>query len=401
MSTALIITICILFLAAYVFDLTSSWTKIPSVILLLLLGWIVRRVSVFFDINIPNLFPLLPILGTIGLILIVLEGSLELDLNRSRLPLLGKSLLMALIPMLLLTAILALSFRFIGGYALRNCIINAIPLTVISSAIAIPSVRNFARQNKDFIIYESSFSDILGVLIFNFFALNETINTGSFLHFLLQLLLITIISFVSTVILSSLLRKIEHPIKFGPIIILVILIYTFSKIYHLPGLIFILFFGLFLGNLDKLKQFSWISIPETNALQAEVKKFKEITIEATFLVRALFFLLFGYVIETTEILNTETLVWAAGIVVLIFLLRVLMMRLLKLPLQPLIYIAPRGLITVLLFLSIRKSQFVPLMNQSLITQVIIITSLIMMLGRKSNIKKENSPEGTNFDNNQD
>jgi hypothetical protein len=36
-----------------------------------------------FDINLPDLATL-PVLGTIGLILIVLEGSLELELNKSK-----------------------------------------------------------------------------------------------------------------------------------------------------------------------------------------------------------------------------------------------------------------------------------------------------------------------------
>jgi hypothetical protein len=47
------------------------------------LGWIVKQTAVFWGINLPDLKPLLPILGTVGLILIVLEGGLELELNRN------------------------------------------------------------------------------------------------------------------------------------------------------------------------------------------------------------------------------------------------------------------------------------------------------------------------------
>jgi hypothetical protein len=50
-----------------------------------------------------------------------------------------------------------------------------------------------------------------------------------------------------------LLNKIDHHIKFVPIILLIILIYEISKIFHLPALIFILVFGLSIGNLDELK----------------------------------------------------------------------------------------------------------------------------------------------------
>lgn len=104
MTSAIIITICTLLLIAYIFDLTSSKTKIPSVILLLLLGWGVRQLSVALDINIPDLSRLLPIFGTIGLILIVLEGSLELELNKSKISVIKKSFIAALLP------ILAMSF---------------------------------------------------------------------------------------------------------------------------------------------------------------------------------------------------------------------------------------------------------------------------------------------------
>ncbi|MDP1624069.1 MAG: hypothetical protein Q8M08_17225, partial [Bacteroidales bacterium] len=84
MTTTIIITFCILLLIAYVFDLTSSKTRIPSAILLLLLGWGVRQVTSFLGIQIPDISSILPGLGTIGLILIVLEGSLELELNKSK-----------------------------------------------------------------------------------------------------------------------------------------------------------------------------------------------------------------------------------------------------------------------------------------------------------------------------
>jgi Kef-type K+ transport system membrane component KefB len=62
----IIISLCLLLLVAYVFDLTASMTKIPSV-LLLLLGFIVREAT-FFLVKVPDLTSTLPVLGTIGLI---------------------------------------------------------------------------------------------------------------------------------------------------------------------------------------------------------------------------------------------------------------------------------------------------------------------------------------------
>lgn len=267
---------------------------------------------------------------------------------------------------------------------------NAIPFCVISSAIAIPSVRNLSSHNKEFVIYESSLSDILGVLLFNFLALNETIDRFSFGNFALQLLIITVVSFIATIGLSFLLTKIEHHIKFVPIILLVVLIYAVSKIYHLPGLIFILIFGLLIGNLDELKRFKWIEKFKPDELSNEVNKFKDLTIEGAFLIRALFFLLFGYLIETSEVLNADTVIWALAIVFFIFAIRLIQLKLSKLPLKPLLFVAPRGLITILLFLSIEKTNTISLVNKSLIVQVIILTALLMMFGLMANKPQKNN-----------
>src|SRR4051812_37002374 len=103
MSTAIIITVCILLLLAYVFDITSPYTKVPSVIFLLLLGWIVQRVALAAGVKIPDLGPLLPILGSVGLILIVLEGALELEINKDKKKLIGRSVISAILPIGLLS----------------------------------------------------------------------------------------------------------------------------------------------------------------------------------------------------------------------------------------------------------------------------------------------------------
>jgi potassium/hydrogen antiporter len=388
MTTTIIITICVLLLLAYVFDISSALTKIPSVILLLLLGWIVKQTVNLFNIHIPELNPLLPILGTIGLILIVLEGSLELELNKSKLSVIKKSSLNALIPMFALAFLFAFAFQYFGQDSYKIALVNAIPFCVISSAIAIPSVRNLTAFNKEFIIYESSLSDIFGVLLFNFIALNQIIDAQSFVNFALQLLLIVVISFIAVLSLSFLLSRIKHHITFTPIILIVILIYAVSKVYHLPGLIFILVFGLFLGNLDELKRFNWIEKLRPEKLDKEIKKFKEITTEATFLIRALFFLLFGFLMEAKEILNPETIPWASGIVLSIILVRWIALKFSKLPSSPLLFVAPRGLITILLFLAILPEQSISIVNKSLIIQTIILSVLVMMVGLMTAKKNE-------------
>jgi cell volume regulation protein A len=380
MANEIIITICVLLLVAYIFDLTASTTKIPSVILLLGLGYLVNNLSQMFDLGIPDLSALLPVLGTIGLILIVLEGSLELDLKESTIPIIKKSLFMAFVPMMIFAFALAYAFHVFGGYGWRECLTNAIPFSIISSAIAIPSVSNLGPERKAFVIYESSLSDIFGVIFFNFLVRNANITVTSFVDFFLQLILIFIISVVATVGLSIMLRKLKHHIKFVPILILIVLIYAVSKLYHLPALLFIMLFGLSIGNLDKLKDNPWVARLKPMRMKREVFRFKDIVVEATFLIRVLFFLLFGFLIQTEEILNLETLKWAGAIVGSVVVLRGITLLILKSDLLPLMFIAPRGLITILLFVLIPSDEMIPLVNKSLVIQVILLSVIIMMLG---------------------
>jgi len=380
MANSFIIAVCVLLLLAYVFDVTSSRSKVPSVILLLLTGWLVRMVVTEYQVSIPNLNPLLPLFGTLGLILIVLEGSLELEIHRSKLPLIGKSALMALIPMICLGFALGFAFHQISGASFKTGLSNAIPLAVISSAIAIPSASNLVFRNREFITYESSLSDIFGVIFFNFVTLNDNLGVQSIGVFLLEMLFILAVSFASTILLAFLLSKINHHVKYVPIILMIFLIYALAKIFHLPALLFILLFGIFLGNLDELKHYKLIQRIRPDILNREVLKLKDLTSEIAFLIRALFFLLFGFLIQTSELMNFETFGWALAITAGIFLIRFFFLKLLKLPVKPLLFIAPRGLITILLFLSIPLSERIPQASRSLVIQVIILTALVMMGG---------------------
>ncbi|MFH1003985.1 MAG: cation:proton antiporter [Bacteroidota bacterium] len=397
MDIIFIIIVCCLLLTGYLFDLSYARTKVPSVVLLLFLGWGIRQLSILMDIKILELGALLSIFGTVGLILIVLEGSLELEAGRSKRKLFVKSSLSAFLSLLVLSFVFAILFHLFSNYSFKQCLANAIPLSIISSAIAIPSVRNMGAFNKEFVTYESSISDILGVIFFNFIALNETIEASTFGYFFLQMFVITIVSFIATLGLSYLLSKSNHHVKYIPIIIFIVLIYAIFKMVHLPALMFIMIFGLFLGNFHKFKKTKWIEVFQPDKMKIEVHKFREVVIESTFLIRTLFFLLFGYLIETKEILDTQSVIWSLGIVGGIFIIRYFILKILSLSVKPLLYIAPRGLITILLFLAVTPTLNISFINKSLIIQVIILTSLIMMIGLIRNSRKKNNAKAGKID----
>ena len=380
MELTVIITLSALLLIAYIFDLSAKKTRIPSVILLLVLGFGVGQLMNMLQIPIPNLQPVLPILGTIGLILIVLEGSLELKLHPSKVGLIQKSILGSFIPILLLSFLIAFFFSLISEVPFRTLLINAVPLCIISSAIAIPSANYLSSRNKDFVIYESSLSDIFGVLYFNFLLRNEVLNFEAIGVFTLEMIIIAIISLGAMIGLIFLLNKIDHRIKFMPIILLILMVYAITKAYHLPALLFILFIGLYLGNLELFYNNKWLRNYDIYELKKEVTKFHDLIIEGAFLIRSLFFIIFGFLIAPADIINQDTIVIALMIVGGIFFIRFIQLWGFKLPFRPLLFFGPRGLITILLYVSIPSIFKFELINQSLIIQVILLTAMILMLG---------------------
>jgi hypothetical protein len=402
MTIPILIAICGLLLLAYLFDISAARTRVPTAVLLLVLGFLVRQVSQFLPISIPDLQPALPILGTVGLILIVLEGSIELEMNRSRLPLVGKTALLALFPLLGLALGLAWFFQWMEPVSMKIALLNAIPVAIMSSAIAIPSVQHLSPGIRSFVTYETSLSDIFGVIVFNFIALNETFDAQAFQHFGLELLLMLAISAAATLGLAFLLSRIKHHVKNAPIILMIILIYAVAKLYHLPALLFILLLGLFLGNLDELLHLPLIRKIHPSGMKQEIASFSELTAEFTFLVRALFFLVFGFLIEAADVLNLQTLGLALLICLGIYVIRSLFLFLFRIPLLPYLWIAPRGLITILLFLSIPLEQTLPMAGKSLIIQVIVLSALVMMLGlmffqeKESAEEKSENPEGADL-----
>jgi hypothetical protein len=384
----LIIIICLLILIAYAFDISSKHTKVPTVIVLIAIGWGLNNLVDFFKIQVIDLNPILPIVGTIGLILIVLEGSLELEINKKKKKIIGTSVLSAIIPLLILFFIFAFVINLVTGEAMMKCFVNAIPFCIISSAIAIPSAQNLSSSKKEFIIYESSISDIFGVILFNFFLANEIIKLSSFINFFWQLLLILAVSFISSMILAYFIKRIKNHVKLIPIMVMVILIYAVAKELHLPSLLFILIFGLFLNNLDEIKHISIINKLEPKLLNLEVHRFAKLSAEAAFLVRTIFFILFGYTIENQTLVNQETIPLAIGAVIAILLVRYIQLKIAKMEVFPLLFLAPRGLITVMLFLSIPLAKEIKIINQSLIIQVIVIGAFVMMFGLMFTKQKE-------------
>jgi len=368
-----------LVLVAYLFEVSASRTRIPTVLLLLALGMGSRLLLDAVGFDVPDLGRVLPMVGTFGLILIVFEGALELELERDRAPRIAKAFVVALLPLAAFSAALCWHFVRSEGADVRTALLNALPFAVISSAIAVPTARAFSRSTSEFVVYESSFSDILGVIAFQLVLTTESFGFGTVALFGGELLAVIALALAGSALLALLLAKLRLRVKFVPILALVVLLYSLAKGFHLPALLLVLVFGLALANFRKLARHAPRFLPEAEAVEGAVHRFSELVVEATFIVRVTFFVLFGYLVDLGSLGDTSSLTLAAGLVGLALALRLASLLAAREPLVPLLFLAPRGLITVLLVLSIPPAERLAPVTDGLTVQVVVLSCLALML----------------------
>lgn len=380
-SNTILIILSSVIILSYLFGLISNKLLIPSVVLLIGTGMAlqlgVQKLAI--EVFVPK--TLLETLGTIGLILIVFEGSLDLKLRKEKTRLIVNSFISAIIILLLTASIICAIFYYLHGGSIQQCLVYATPFAVISSAIAIPSVSKLTDSKKEFIVYESTFSDIIGIMFFNYVIADSITSAESFLQFILNLVVIILISGVSSFLLLFLIDKVQTKVKFFLVIALLVLIYGIGKIFHLPSLLLILIFGLLLNNLGlviKGKMAEWLHLERLNEV---TEQFKMLTEEMAFLIRTFFFLLLGFSINFNSIIQSEVLLFGSLILAVIIIIRFLSLKIIsQINVFPEFLIAPRGLITVILFYSIPEKFLIPEFNEGLLFFLIIGSSILMMSG---------------------
>jgi len=408
---SILIILPVLIIFSYLFDILAIRTKFPSVILLVLTGIIARSISTYYGYNnFEFLDNLVPVLGTIGLILIVLEAALELEIKKEKMDVIIKGFMAASIILIINIILVSLFFQNIIGLPYPTSVIYAIPLSIISSAVAIPSASGLINKNREFVVYESTFSDILGIMLF-YYSIRQAekgealIGLEPILTLIGQIFLIIVLSLAITYLLFQLIQRIEHHVKFFLILALLILAYEIGKdILKLPSLVLIFIFGIFLGNFSNLIPERLKKYVKTEKVgKDDLHEFNLLTAESTFLVRTFFFLFFGFSIPIESFIEFEPYIIGATVLLIMYGVRYFYLAVTNKDVEskPLLYFSPRGLITILLFLSIADYEIEKssIIDEKVLLVIIIASMLIMIQGsitRKNQNKEDKDLSGQSF-----
>jgi NhaP-type Na+/H+ or K+/H+ antiporter len=388
-----VISLCVVVIISFFFSLLAKKTNIPSVLMLILLGLGIQQLLMYFGLE-PEYFNTLEVLGIVGLIMIVLEAALDLELKKEKWPIIWKSFVIAFVSLGASSVLIAFVTQlFIQNLDFLSSLIYAIPFSIMSSAIIIPSVSNLAKDKREFMIYESTFSDILGIMAFYFLIENIDASGAGEVAFALgsNILITLIISVILSYALTYVIQNIKTEAKFFLFLAVLVLLYAVAKLFHLSSLLIILMFGLLLRNHKVLlwgRLEKWLN---DDAIDGLFENFKMITIESSFLVRTFFFVVFGISLSLTSLVNWEVWMMSGLFLVILYVIRYIMFfSVERKDIFPQIFLAPRGLISILLFFAIPEEYQVPEFESGALLVVIICSSLIMAWSLISETSKAKS-----------
>ena len=380
----------IVILLSFLFSMQAKKTNIPAVLMLIVLGVFLQYLLKFTGMSDLDFSLTLEVLGIVGLIMIVLEAALELELNREKIGIILKSTGVALLGLLASTFAAAyIIHAFVPDMGAVQALMYATPLSILSSAIVIPSVGNMPVEKKEFHIYESTISDILGIMLFYFVlevmgsegVSGHLIDPGLFTDFFIGLGITAVVAVVASYVLILVFQHIQSGARLFLLIAMLLLLYSIAKLAHLSPLIIILMFGLMVSNSKlffrwKLKELLHPEKFERIGLGLHI-----VTLETSFVVRTFFFVIFGASIALSSLFSWNVFVVSILLLFSIYLIRWIFLRLFfGSNLIPQLWIAPRGLITVLLFYAIPATHQNPHFNNGIVLFIIVAAGLIMTLG---------------------
>lgn len=376
----ILIALCGMVVLSYLFSIISRYFRVPSVLLLLFAGIIFRLVSDRYNFQFNFSHQLVESLGEVGIIMIVLEAGLDLKLGKEKLKIIRNSFFSALVIMVVSTGLVTGILFYWLHEPVHQCLVYAIPLSIMSSSIVLPSLHPLTEQKKEFLVYEASFSDIIGILAFNYFTAENTFTWKSAAVLGGNLVISVLLSAVLSFLLFLILAKTKLNIKFFLIFALLVLIYSGGKLLSLPSLLIILIFGLLINNWDKVLVKRLQHIFPNNEVGKIRDLLHSLTAELSFLIRTFFFVLFGYTISLAFMGEQEVIVVGSLLIVALFAVRLLYLRFfVRTNVFPESFFIPRGLVTIVLFYKIPANLKLGTFNDGILFFIIVVTGVIMTL----------------------
>jgi cell volume regulation protein A len=197
----------------------------------------------------------------------------------------------------------------------------------------------------------------------------------------INIIVTLVVSILLAYVLVFIFQRLTSQVKLFLVIAVLMLLYAFGKKLHLSSLLIILAFGLVLNNVKLFFRGKTIGkLVNEDAVKPILHDFHILTLESAFVIRTFFFVIFGMFITISSILDYHVALISIAMIGALYAVRFLVLKIVvRRDITPQLYLAPRGLITILLFFVVtsRPEFEIPNFNPGILLFVILISSLIM------------------------
>ncbi|MFC1917755.1 cation:proton antiporter [Chloroflexota bacterium] len=386
----------ILVFLAHFFTAAFSRTRIPDVLLLIIIGIFIG--PVFNLVSTEQFGTVGIILTTITLIIILFESGTALDLLTLRKSLGGAMALAATSFFISMFAIAGVAYWFAGMELIPAFILGAI-VGSISEAIVIPLIKQLKmrKDSQTILGIESSVNDVLSIVLT--LALIEAYKLGEFQfapvagNLIASFLVAIVAGIVGAFFWAKLLKRI-HAIKDAMFTTpaFVFIIFGIVEILGFNGAIAALAFGITLGNIESIR-FYVFRKPQTTEASGLNHTERIFFSEVAFLLKTFFFVYLGL---SLELISGWMIQMAIIFIALIFLLRIPAVRITvtrSIPVKDASIMAimvPKGLAAAVLAAiplqqGIAGGEFIRSMTYGVILLSIVMTSIMLLFLEKTKL----------------
>jgi cell volume regulation protein A len=368
-----------LLVVAYIANRLSRLTRVPDLVVLLLIG--VTLGPVLHWVRPATFQGTIDILGTLALILILFAGGAELRLRQAA-RYAPAALLLMIVSYGLSLGLIALMGRALLHLQWSDCVLLGAALGCTSGTIVIPALEQISTPEsvKITLTLESTMSEVIAVLLIGSLLnadVSHSLLFGVAADFSRHIVIALLLGVVAGAIWSRLWPRIAgHPNANIANLGVVFGVYALTRYAGGSGLLAVLIFGITLANL-----------PRTPHMTRQGARLLAFHAELSFLVRSFFFVLLGFV---AEFVSRKYLLPIAGILAALLLARFLAMQTSRWAVRDvttrretelLFWMLPRGLVTAVLALAIVSARgevfaFLPAMAFT----VVLVTNLFVVAG---------------------
>lgn len=389
MTDIMLLVFGIAILTGFLGNLLFRKTKIPEALVLIGTGMLLG--PVFHVVDQAALAGAAGLIISLMLIVTMLDNGLSFDLFRvaRALPATAAfSLGVMALTVAALTLVLHVVFSFpLIVSALIGLALSGTTSDVITALVARMSV---PQKTKQLLVFESVVNDlqIIPFFILLHFAETSTLAPSTAVVAMLQLPFAVLAGGAVALwwvhIIGMYLGK--HPLNYAATIGLLFVLYNALQFVGGNGAVAVLTFSLVLGNARRLFRRFHPRSPLAKFTPAVLREVRAIEADVSFFVRALFFVFLG-VVFNFAVVNSRNLAIAAALLAAIFACRyasgyALLRRAPRFkPLAPLVWIAPRGYIAMVLAFAAAGSDYgngivgIVLLNIFLTTFIAIVYSV--------------------------